>query len=111
MMAKWYQYFTTPSKEIAPENLLEMAALISLLRPGTLKAFLDGKNMTQHYADRKANKEPAVPIHPALEDALLETYQIIAYQEQILEKDQEIKRLERKLKIISDWYHSLNLAP
>ncbi len=33
------------------------------------------------------------------------------YQEQILEKDQEIKRLERKLKIISDWYHSLNLAP
>ena len=41
------------SKKVKPKNLEELAALISILRPGCLKAIADGKSMSQHYVDRK----------------------------------------------------------
>jgi len=76
-------------KKIKPRNILELAALISLIRPGCMNAKMDGRSMTQHYLDRK-NGEHAQPIHPALEPILRETYQVIVYQEQTIKIAQEV---------------------
>jgi hypothetical protein len=73
------------SKQSAPENLLEAAALISILRPGCSKYVIDNKSMTQHYCDRKSGKDETKPIHPALTDILSETYQVLTFQEQTIE--------------------------
>ena len=45
------------AEKIKPRSVDEMAALSSVLRPGCLKAIVDGKSMTQKYADRKHNRE------------------------------------------------------
>lgn len=72
----------TWSKRIAPSNLLELSAVIALIRPGCLKAFENEKNMTQHYSDRKNGVEPVTYFHPGLESILKDTYNILVYQEQ-----------------------------
>lgn len=72
----------TWAKRVKPRNLEELSALVSLIRPGTLNAYLDGKSMTQHYVDRKHGLEDVVYLHPSLENILKDTYGIIAYQEQ-----------------------------
>ena len=36
------------AKRVHPRNIIELAALISLIRPGCLKAYTDGKSLTQH---------------------------------------------------------------
>lgn len=72
------------SKRLAPGNLEELAALISLIRPGCLKAVIDGKSMTQRFVDRKHNKEPVEYIHDSLEDILKVTYGVLVYQEQAM---------------------------
>ena len=41
------------SKKLEPSNLEELAALIAIIRPGCLKAIIDGKSMSQHFVDRK----------------------------------------------------------
>jgi DNA polymerase III alpha subunit len=70
------------SKKVAPNNLEELSALIAIIRPGTLKAFVDGKSMTQHYVDRKHGREEVTYLHPILEDILKPTYGVLVYQEQ-----------------------------
>lgn len=70
------------SKKVQPKNIEELAALISLIRPGTLKAISEGKSMTQHYVDRKHGRDPVVYIHDSLSDILGTTYGVIVYQEQ-----------------------------
>lgn len=70
------------AKQLKPKNISEMAALISLLRPGCLKAYVDGKSMTQHYVDRKSGKDPVSYPHDSLEEILSETYGVLCYQEQ-----------------------------
>lgn len=72
-------------KKIKPRNIRELADLISLVRPGTLKFVYDGKSMAQHYADRKNGLEPVEALHHSLEDILSSTYQVITYQEQIIQ--------------------------
>ena len=54
------------AKKVNPKSVNELAALISLIRPGCLKAYTDGKSMTQHYADRKANIDPVVYPHESI---------------------------------------------
>lgn len=78
------------SKKLAPTNLEELSALIAIIRPGTLKAFVDGKSMTQHYVDRKHGREEVTYLHPALEDILKPTYGILVYQEQSMRIAQKI---------------------
>ena len=34
------------AKRVQPKNIEELSALISIIRPGTLKAIVDGKSMT-----------------------------------------------------------------
>jgi len=75
------------AKEIHPRSIKELAALISLIRPGTLLAKdSNGKSMTQVYADRKAKKSdaPVEYLHESLEPMLSETYAVLVYQEQAM---------------------------
>lgn len=72
------------SKKLAPENIEELAALIALIRPGCLKAIIDGKSMTQRFVDRKHNREPVTYLHESLESILKTTYGVLVYQEQAM---------------------------
>lgn len=78
------------AKRVQPKNIEELAALISLIRPGTLKAISDGKSMTQHYVDRKHGKDKTVYLHESLEDILGTTYGVIVYQEQSMRIAQKL---------------------
>ena len=78
------------SKKILPRSIDEMAALISLLRPGILKSLVDGKSMTAHYADRKSGKEEVEYFHEALKPILKDTYGVLLYQEGLLEIAKQI---------------------
>ena len=72
------------SKRLAPENLEELAALIALIRPGCLKAVIDGKSMTQRFVDRKHKKEDVTYLHDSRESILKPTYGVLVYQEQAM---------------------------
>jgi len=72
------------SEEAKPKNIDEMADVQSIIRPGTLGVKEDGKNLAQHYCDRKHNKESADCMHSSVEDILKDTQQIIVYQEQAI---------------------------
>jgi DNA polymerase III alpha subunit len=78
------------AKKLQPKNIEELCALISIIRPGTLKAYVDGKSMTQHYVDRKHGKEDVTYFHTALEDILKPTYGVLIYQEQSMRIAQKI---------------------
>ena len=78
------------SKKVAPTNIEELSALIAIIRPGTLKAYVDGKSMTQHYVDRKHGREEVTYLHPSLEEILKPTYGVLVYQEQSMRIAQKI---------------------
>lgn len=77
-------------KKLSPNNILDLAALISVIRPGVLKSFVDGKSMTQHFCDRKNGREDVVPLDLALTEILRDTYQIQVYQEDSIRIAMEI---------------------
>lgn len=70
------------AKELSPSNIDEISALVALMRPGVLKAMIDGKSMTQHYCDRKNAKVEVEYFHKALEPILKDTYGILIFQEE-----------------------------
>jgi len=73
------------AKKIKPENVEQLAALVSLIRPVTLKSFDEkGVNMTSHYAKRKNNEEDVEYFHPFLEPILKDTFGIACFQEQLM---------------------------
>lgn len=72
------------SAKIQPHNIDELAAVISVIRPGCLKSYLGERNLTQHFADRKVKGEEVTYIHPSLEPILKSTYGILVYQEQAM---------------------------
>lgn len=78
------------AKRVAPKNIEELAALISLIRPGCLKAITDGKSMTQHYVDRKHGRDEVQYLDQSLEDILKPTYGVIVYQEQSMRIAQKL---------------------
>jgi len=87
------------AKEVRPRNIKELAALISLIRPGCLKAKdNDGKSMTQVYADRKAGKpnSPVEYLHESLKPILEETYGVLVYQEQSMMIAQKLAGFDLK---------------
>lgn len=86
----------TWSKKLKPSSIDELAALTAILRPGVLKAQLDGKSLTQHFIDRKHHLEPANPIDETIEDVLENTHQILVYQEQTLQIAQKIADFDLK---------------
>lgn len=84
------------SKQLQPRSISELSALISLIRPGCLRAYVDGKSMTQHYCDRKAGKDPVSYQHDSLESILSETYGVLVYQEQSMMIAQKLAGFDLK---------------
>ena len=84
------------AKRVRPRNIEELAALISLIRPGCLKAYTEGKSMTQHYVDRKAGIDEVKYLHPSLEPILKETYGVLVYQEQSMKIAQQLAGFDLK---------------
>jgi len=78
------------AKKLKPRNIEELAALSGLLRPGCLRAIVDGKSMTQHYVDRKHGKENIEYIDDSLEPILKSTQGVLVYQEQSMKIAQVI---------------------
>ena len=91
------------SKKLKPKSVLESAALISVIRPGTLNTVnAEGKSFSQVFCDRKnSNWKPEEG--DKLSEALEETYGVNIYQEQTMflsflfagfDGDQQIKLLK-----------------
>jgi DNA polymerase-3 subunit alpha len=73
------------SKKLKPENIEQLSALISIMRPGCLEAIRGGKSVTNHYIDKKNGEESLDYFHPSLETILKTTYGEMIYQEQAME--------------------------
>ena len=78
------------SKKLAPHDIEELSALIAIIRPGCLKAYVDGKSMSQHFIDRKHGREEVTYLHESLEEILLPTYGVLVYQEQSMRIAQKV---------------------
>jgi DNA polymerase III subunit alpha len=70
---------TRTAVEMKPVNELDVAALVSIIRPGVKDA-----GETDRYLKRRAGIEPVVYDHPMLEPIVSETYGVLVYQEQMM---------------------------
>jgi len=66
-------------RDLKPEVLEEIIALIALYRPGVLKSKMD-----REFVERKHGRVEVTYPHEDLQDVLKETYGIIVYQEQVM---------------------------
>jgi len=73
------------AKKLKPENIEQLSALISIMRPGCLEAVRDGKTVSNHYIDKKNGLESVDYFHNALIPSLQNTYGEMVYQEQAME--------------------------
>jgi DNA polymerase-3 subunit alpha len=73
------------AKKLKPENIEQLSALISIMRPGCLEAVRDGKTVSNHYIDKKNGQESIDYFHVCLEPVLNNTYGEMVYQEQAME--------------------------
>jgi DNA polymerase-3 subunit alpha len=73
------------AKKLKPENIEQLSALISIMRPGCLEAVRDGKTVSNHYIDKKNGLESVDYFHECLESTLGNTYGEMVYQEQAME--------------------------
>jgi DNA polymerase-3 subunit alpha len=71
---------TRHAQQLQPRNEVDVAALISIVRPGVKDAGLG-----QIYLDRRAEKIPVEYDHPLMVDITKETYGVLVYQEQLME--------------------------
>ena len=78
------------SKDLKPISLEHLSALTAIMRPSALEGKLEGKSITQHYIDRKNGKDEIKTFHPALEPILKNTYQMMVYQEDVMNIAKEI---------------------
>lgn len=84
------------AKKAEPTSIDELAVLISILRPGSLKAIVDGKSMSQHYVDRKHGEEEIKDIHPAIWSILEPTQGVMVYQEQSMKVAEKLAAFDLK---------------
>lgn len=70
---------TRVAKAVAPRNIAELAAAVSLNRPGPLRS-----GVTDTYLRRKHGQEPVTAIDDRLTTALADTFAVPIYQEQIM---------------------------
>jgi DNA polymerase III alpha subunit len=86
----------TLAKKLKPENIEQLAALISIMRPGCLEAFRNNKSVTNHYIDKKNGEESIDYFHPSLEPILNKTYGEMIYQEQAMQIAQKVAGFDLK---------------
>ena len=72
-------------RSLKPDSFNDVIALVALYRPGPM-----GANMHNLYADRKNGRAPVEELHPAVTASLSDTYQIMVYQEQVMEVAQDL---------------------
>jgi DNA polymerase-3 subunit alpha len=65
-------------RQLRPQSLEEVTALISLYRPGPMDSI-------PAYVDTKMGRKPLDVLHPLLEPVLTATYGVIVYQEQVMQ--------------------------
>lgn len=82
------------AKKLKPENIEQLSALISIMRPGCLEAYRDGKSVSNHYIDKKNQNEAVDFFHPSLETILGNTYGEMVYQEQAMQICQKIANFD-----------------
>jgi DNA polymerase-3 subunit alpha len=73
------------AKKLKPENIEQLSALISIMRPGCLEAIRDGKTVSNHFIDKKNGQESVDYFHKSLIPVLQNTYGEMVYQEQAME--------------------------
>jgi DNA polymerase-3 subunit alpha len=78
------------AKKLKPQNIEQLSALISILRPGCLEAVRDGKTVSNHYIDKKNGLESIDYFHESIESILSGTYGEMVYQEQAMQICQKI---------------------
>ena len=64
-------------KELKPNTVGDVAAMIALYRPGPMEHI-------STFIDAKHGRAPVTYLHPALQEILEETYGVIVYQDQVL---------------------------
>lgn len=67
-------------KDLSPDNIDELIALVALFRPGPLQSKMD-----KDFIERKFNESKIVYPHPRLQKTLKTTYGTTIYQEQVME--------------------------
>ncbi|MGH3650141.1 MAG: DNA polymerase III subunit alpha, partial [Acidimicrobiia bacterium] len=72
-------------RSLRPDSFNDVIALVALYRPGPM-----GANMHNLYADRKNGRATIEELHPAVTDKLADTYQIMVYQEQVMQVAQAV---------------------
>ncbi|MCY4325674.1 MAG: DNA polymerase III subunit alpha [Betaproteobacteria bacterium] len=72
-------------RRMEPNSLEDIAALISLYRPGPIKS-----QMTEDYLQRRAGDSPVSYLHPKSRPILKPTYGTIVFQEQVLQLAQQL---------------------
>lgn len=80
----------TMARKLKPTNIEQLSALISILRPGCLEAYRDGKSVSNHYIDKKNGQESIDYYHSSLKEILDKTYGEMIYQEQAMQIAQKI---------------------
>jgi DNA polymerase III alpha subunit len=70
-------------RKIRPQSIEELAAVISLYRPGPMQ-------FIPKYAENKRNPEKTSYLHPVMEPILKDTFGCIVYQEQVMRIFQDI---------------------
>jgi DNA polymerase-3 subunit alpha len=78
------------AKKLKPDSIEQLAALISIMRPGCLEAVRDGKTVSSHFIDKKNGLESVDYFHPALEPILCNTFGEMVYQEQAMQIAKEL---------------------
>lgn len=66
-------------RRLAAEDCNSVIQAIALVRPGA-----SGSGMKQHFIDRRHGREPVEYAHPAMKQALGDTYGVMIYQEDVL---------------------------
>ncbi|MDH3189563.1 MAG: DNA polymerase III subunit alpha, partial [Acidimicrobiia bacterium] len=72
-------------RSLQPDSFNDVIALVALYRPGPM-----GAKMHTLYADRKNGRVPIEELHPEVTDILADTYQIMVYQEQVMQVAQRM---------------------
>lgn len=77
------------AKKLQPDNIDLLSALIAIIRPGVLNALQDGKSMTDLFCERRHGAE-SKSINPNIDYILKPTFDILIYQEQMLQIAKEL---------------------